>query len=165
MKSWYFKGSKDLWEKVIEFWTGEHCHEELEILPGLFFSSTTEDGGPRFTTFDKLVSRNMNDWTVVDIPCTDADALIVLKHAKMQVNQNPKQYNMNGLMTNFLKPQPIVIEHPDSAFCSQACIEAKQSIGLHMHMGALMDCPQESYIHLVKELPIWGPARFKVNEG
>lgn len=170
MKIWCYHG-KQTWAIPIEIATaGPDAHTELEFdgLDEPFFSSTLETG-PRFTTFDKLVCRDMNDWRVIDLGDIGADAALVLKASRMILAQemiygSAPTYNEEGIALNFL-PQPLLRQNPTQYFCSQVVVTALQAIGLFQNMVAPMMSPNDVAEWLDRHLAAWQALRFKINEG
>jgi|GEM_PF-4610744 len=169
MKIWCYHG-KQPWAIPIEIGTGgPDAHTELEIegLPEPFFSSTL-DTGPRFTTFDKLTSQDMNDWRVIDLGITSPDAALVYKSTRMILQQAmiygaAPTYNKDGIACNFL-PQPLIHQNPSEYFCSQVVVTALQTIGLFQGMVAALMSPNDVADWLDQHLTAWQALRFKVNE-
>jgi len=169
MKIWCYHG-KQPWAIPIEIGTGgpdAHTELEFEGLGSPFFSSTLATG-PRFTTFDKLTSRNMDDWRVIDLGDTGPDAALAQKAARMILHQamvygRPPTYNEEGIALNFL-PQPLIRQNPSQYFCSQVVVTALQTIGLFQNMVAAMMSPNDVADWLDRHLAAWQALRFKVNE-
>ncbi len=169
MKIYCYHG-KQAWAIPIEIGTGgPDAHTELEFdgLDAPFFSSTLETG-PRFTTFNKLISQAMNDWRVIDLGDIGPDAALVLKAAQMILQQGsiygwPPTYNVEGIALNFL-PQPLIRQNPTQYFCSQVVVTALQAIGLFQNMVAAMMSPNNVANWLDKHLAAWQALRFKINE-
>ena len=169
MKIYCYHG-KQPWAVPIEIATcGPDAHTELEFdgLDEPFFSSTLETG-PRFTTFDKLVSQDSNDWRVIDLGDIGPDAASVLKSARMILQQEAiygaaPTYNEEGIALNFL-PQPLIRQNPTQYFCSQAVVTALQTIGLFQNMVAAMMSPNDVADWLDAHLAQWQALRFKINE-
>jgi hypothetical protein len=167
VKIWLYKGNA-LWALVIEAWTGKYAHIELEIKPGLFFSSTIETG-PRICSFEQLVSQNMDDWDVVDLGTIEADNEIVWKAAQMMLNADQiygvkLSYNKEGIAKNFL-PVPLVDQNPTQDFCSQSVATVTSAIQLFMNMVMAEMSPSNCGEWLAKYLSKWQALRFKINEG
>jgi hypothetical protein len=167
MKIWLYKGNA-LWAVVIEAWTGKYAHIELEIKPGLFFSSTLEDG-PRICSFEQLVSQDMNDWDIVDLGTVEGDNEIVWKAAQMMYNADmiygvKLSYNKEGIAKNFL-PVQLVEQNPTQDFCSQVVATVTSAIGLFLNMVMAEMSPSDCGEWLAKYLGKWQALRFKINEG
>ena len=169
MKIYCYHG-KQAWAIPIELGTnGPDAHTELEFdgLDEPYFSSTLETG-PRFTTFDKLISQAMSDWRVIDLGDIGVDAALVLKAARMILQQemiygSAPTYNEEGIALNFL-PQPLIHQNPTQYFCSQVVVTALQTIGLFQNMVAAMMSPNDVAAWLDKHLNAWQALRFKINE-
>lgn len=165
MKIWSYQGG-GAWAVAIKAGTfsGE-AHTELKFdidVPEPFFSSTM-DTGPRFATFDKLVSQNPNDWLVTDLGVSEEDERLVYRAAQMIKNQaaiygEVPTYNKEGICFNFLL-QPIVRQNPEQYFCSQVVCTACQTIGLFQNMVACLMDPGDTQRWLYKYLPKWQSLR------
>jgi hypothetical protein len=167
VKLWFYKGNA-AWALPIKLCTGKYAHVELEIRPGVFFSSTLETG-PRMATFGELCSRNMADWVVVDLGTVEPDDLIVWKAANMIIDSaaiygiKPK-YNREGIIYNFLLV-PIIVQNPTQSFCSEVVATALSTILIFLNMVECELSPAGMSEWWDKYGPKWQVLRFKLNEG
>ena len=165
MKAWFLKGDTIV-QKMIQAWTGPHSHMEIQFSNGTFVSSTTHDG-PRFATFEQLASQDLNDWDVIDIPCTPEDEAIVRNLAHMIVaglSGEKQSYDFADILLGFLKPLPVTVVSPDKWICSEVSTYICQSIGLFLGFVPQQLSPHAAYLILQAELPVWQAKRWHATE-
>jgi hypothetical protein len=115
----FYKGKGKLLNKIIRWRTkSKYSHVELEVLPGICWSSSWRDGGVRFKNID-LENANWDCVPLRHVKSVDVNEII--KWCQKLVGARYGVKDVFKFMIPFLRSRR------NEWFCSEACLAALQS--------------------------------------